>query len=62
MKLYIYNHENMEVVAIAKGIDNQTCESKAESAGYVGDDYAWTYTPAFGYANGLVENLAAEVI
>ena len=62
MKLFIYNVENMEVIVITEGNDNQECEEKAESAGYVGDDYAWTYTPAFGFEDGLIENQDAETI
>jgi hypothetical protein len=42
MKLYIYNRETMEVVAIVEGETNEECESKALS--YETDDtYAWSY-------------------
>ena len=59
MKLYIYNVETMEVAAIAEGSDNQECEDKAFN--YLGsDEYAGTYSPAFGAIDGLIENPAAE--
>jgi hypothetical protein len=63
MKLYIYNQESMEVVAIVNGESNDECERKAEDANYYpSDDIAWTYSPAFGFEGGLVENEEAEEI
>lgn len=55
MKLYIYSVETMEIVAIATGESNEECEDKA--AKYLGtDEYAGTYTPAFGTADGLINS------
>ena len=56
MELYAYNADTMEVIAIATGDDNAECESKMEEAGYHGDEIGWTYSPAFGFEGGLVEN------
>jgi hypothetical protein len=59
MKLYIYDAETMEVVAVFEGNSNQECEEKA--GGYLqNEDYAATYTPAFGAVDGLIENDEAE--
>lgn len=60
MKLYIYDEESMEVVAIAEGDTNEECEGKAE--GYIENGYAATYSPAFGSVDGLEENPDAEVL
>ncbi|MCP4339850.1 MAG: hypothetical protein GY799_13405 [Desulfobulbaceae bacterium] len=61
MKLYIYDAETNEVVATATGETNEDCENKAFN--YLGvDEYAGTYTPAFGTANGLIENEEAEIL
>ncbi len=61
MKLFIYNVETKEVVAIVNGETNEECEEKAFN--YLGvDEYAGTYTPAFGTVDGLVESDDAEVI
>ena len=63
MKLYAYNVESMEVVAIINGENNEECEAKAENAGYSpSDDIAWTYSPAFGMVDGLTDNDDAEEI
>ena len=61
MKLYVYDVETNEVIAIANGNSNQECEQKASL--YLGvDEYAGTYTPAFGIAGGLIENAEAEML
>ena len=61
MKLYIYDAESMEVVAIAEGNSNEECEDKA--ANYLGvDEYGATYSPAFGSVDGLIDNAAAEIL
>lgn len=63
MKLYVYNQESMEVVAIINGGSNEECESKAGENGYYpSEDIAWTYSPAFGFDGGLIENEDAEEI
>ena len=63
MKLYAYDTETMEVMAIIEGDRNCDCEEKANNAGYPGgDDIGWTYSPAFGFEGGLIENFDAEEI
>jgi hypothetical protein len=59
MKLYIYNIETMEVIATAEGDSNQECENKAAEY-FENEDYAATYSPAFGFDGGLIENDEAE--
>ena len=61
MRFYIYEVESNEVVAIVNGETNEECEKKAFN--YLGvDEYAGTYTPAFGSVDGLTENGDAEEI
>ena len=63
MKLYAYNADTMEVIAIATGETNKECESKMENAGYPGgEEIGWTYSPAFGMVDGLIESDDAEEI
>lgn len=63
MKLYAYNPDTMEVLATATGETNEECESKMAAAGYPGDDeIGWTYSPAFGTVDGLVDTADAEEI
>ncbi|OHD24629.1 MAG: hypothetical protein A2Y38_16785 [Spirochaetes bacterium GWB1_59_5] len=63
MKLYAYNTETMEVLAIANGETNEECESKMDAAGYPGgEEIGWTYSPAFGAVDGLIETEDAEEI
>lgn len=61
MKLYIYSLENNLHVATVTGETNAACESAAEAA-YGSNDYAWTYSPAFGMTDGLTENEGAKEI
>ena len=60
MKMYVYDPDTMTVAAIVNGESNSECERKAADAGY-GDTEAWSYTysPAFGMADGLIESSAA---
>ena len=59
MKLYIYDLDTMEVIAIADGEANQECENKAQP--YT-NEYGTTYTPAFGMVGGLIDNNNAEIL
>ena len=59
MELYIYDLDTNEVVAIAVGETTEECEDKA--APYT-NDYGTTYSPAFGFANGLIENDEADIL
>lgn len=57
---YVYDAESMVVVAEITG-------EQAEVERYVGenydtDTYALTYSPAFGFDNGLIESSDAEII
>jgi len=61
MKLYIYSNETNEHIATITGDTNEACEAKAEEL-YSSNDYSNTYSPAFGFSGGLVENSDAEEI
>lgn len=62
MKLYIYTPDDMLHVATITGSSNASCEATASSAYDDTDTYLWTYTPAFGFAGGLVQNDDADEI
>lgn len=62
MKLYIYTTSDMHHVATITGGTNAACERAAADAYDLNDEYAATYTPAFGAVGGLVENDDAEQI
>jgi hypothetical protein len=63
MNLYIYSLEDLKHVATISGKDEGSIEAKANDA-YDVNEYGWTYTysPAFGTNDGLIENSEAEVI
>ena len=61
MELYVYSNETNKHVATITGETNDDCEAKAEEL-YSTNDYSNTYSPAFGFAGGLVENPEAEQI
>ena len=61
-KLYIYSNETGQHVATVTGNNNRKMEQAAENAGYCSNDYSNTYSPAFGFNDGLVENPDAEEI
>lgn len=58
--LYVYNTDSMRLIARINGDSNQTCEQSA--ANLYGDDYGWTYTPAFGATDGLIDTDTAVEI
>lgn len=60
MKFYVYNAEDRQHVATITGSSNAACEAAFEE--HFGNDYGATYTPAFGFNDGLVENPDAEEI
>ena len=60
-KLYVYSLEDNSHVVTITGEDNASCEAKANEL-YGINDYGWTYSPAFGAADGLGENDDAEEI
>ena len=51
--LYIYNAEDMTLVARIEGADNGACEAVASEQYGDTDSYGWTYSPAFGAADGV---------
>lgn len=54
MTLYIYNSETAEVVEkVTGGTQEQQMDHASEH--YDADDYGWTYSPAFGMADGLID-------
>ena len=55
MKLYAYNTDSREIVAIINGNNNAACESKASDEYGDTDVYGWTCSPAIGAADGLIE-------
>lgn len=61
MKMYVYSLEDKEHVATITGESNDACD---EAFNYHFDinDYAATYSPAFGLAGGLDENPDADEI
>ena len=56
MKMYVYETESKEVVAVVTGDSNDECERKATEANYDDDQFGWTYSPAFGFNDGLIDN------
>ena len=59
--LYIYDPATMQLLARVHGEDNKEMEDKAEEH-YCSNDYANTYSPAFGFSGGLIDNPKAEDI
>jgi len=60
-QLYIYSIETNEHVATITGNSNDDCEIAATEL-YGSNDYAWTYSPAFGCAGGLEYNDNADTV
>lgn len=60
--LYIYLHETNEVVAKINADCNSDCEAVADHQYGDTDRYGYTYSPAFGSNDGLVDNNEAVVI
>jgi len=61
MKLYIYSLESNQHAATVTGETNEACERVAEET-YGSNDFGWTYSPAFGCSDGLIENDEAKEI
>ena len=53
--LYIYTAEDNTLVARITGDSNAACETVAADAYGDTDMYGWTYSPAFGASDGLVD-------
>lgn len=60
--LYIYNAESKILVACINGETNDACESVAADQYGDTDYFAWTYSPAFGANDGLIDSDDATVI
>lgn len=54
MTLFIYSNDNAEVVEKVTGGTQQQQLDYADS-NYDAGDYGWTYSPAFGMADGLID-------
>ena len=55
MTLYIYSNDTAEVVEKVTGGTQQEQMDYADS-NYDSADYGWTYSPALGMADGLIDN------
>lgn len=60
--LYIYTAEDNTLVARISGASNLACEAHAAAHYGNTDMYGWTYSPAFGFADGIIDNEDAEVV
>ena len=58
--LYIYDADTMTVIAEINAETNAACEEYA--AENYSDEYLNTYTPAFGFENGLNRDGNEEVV
>lgn len=61
MKMYVYSLEDNSHVGTIIGESNEACD-KVFNERYDINDYAATYSPAFGSSDGLEENQEAEEI
>lgn len=61
-RLYIYNNSTRKVVAVVSGKDNTCCERIAAERFSDTDYFGWTYSPAFGTRDGLIETDNYEAI
>ena len=59
MKLYIYDIDTKDVLWIIERDTNEECEAVAQP---YANEYGSTYSPAFGHADGLIENQDAEIL
>jgi hypothetical protein len=62
MELYIYEADSMIHLATIIGESNEECEAIASDKYPADDNIGWTYSPAFGMSDGLIENSDAETI
>lgn len=53
--LWVYDLENNEVIAEIDGADNKACEKVAADRWGDTDYFGWTYSPAFGVSDGLIQ-------
>ncbi|UNY40500.1 hypothetical protein KLEP7_gp78 [Pseudaeromonas phage vB_PpeM_ KLEP7] len=55
MRLYIYTLDNKQTIDYIDGETNKECEDLALALYWDTDVYGWTYSPAFGCADGLID-------
>lgn len=60
MKIYVLDLDNNHVATIM-GDTDKAVEEAFENR-FCSNDYSYTYTPAIGHANGVVESDEAELI
>lgn len=61
LTVYVYNIHSLEVVAEISGTDTHVLIAKA--SGWTDlDDYAATFTPAFGINGGLIKSSTADIL
>ena len=63
--LYVFSTEDNTLVARIEGETNEACENCASNNYGDTDTFGWTYSPAFGFAGGLlpgenVQDIEAE--
>jgi hypothetical protein len=61
MNLYVYDADSSLHIATLRGEDQRALDAAAEWL-YPGDEYAATYSPAWGFSGGLIASSEAEVI
>lgn len=60
-KLYVASFETNELVATIEADDMITCEIEA-GTNYGANDYYWSFTPAFGTEDGMIEVACDEIV
>ncbi|HEY6541091.1 MAG TPA: hypothetical protein VIZ18_09145 [Ktedonobacteraceae bacterium] len=60
--LWVYDLETKEVIAEIEGADNKACETIASKRWGDTDYFGWTYSPAFGVSDGLIQRCGRERI
>lgn len=61
MEAYVYDSETMKVLAKITGDDSKAIEAKFEEC-FDTEELSLTYSPAFGFEDGLVTDGDFEVI
>lgn len=59
MTLYIYSNDTAQVVEKVTG-GTQGQQMDYADSNYDSDDYGWTYSPALGMADGLIDTRDAK--
>jgi len=56
MTIYIYDADTSDVIAAITGNTNEECEKYVNDNYNTNDEIRATYSPGFGFANGLNNN------